>query len=129
MESWDNTDSELLTKLYVNDKLELLEICRIMKRKCKVITTKLIELKIVKSKYEIRGSSLSEGSVQNINTFSNNNLNQTTKNISQTQNDTIVLLENINKIITQASIIYDNFSKLSKNFYRSKESTQSENNI
>jgi hypothetical protein len=129
MESWDNTDSELLTKLYVNDKLELLEICRIMKRKCKIITTKLIELKIVKSKYEIRGSSLSEGSVQNINTFSNNNLNQTTKNIYQTQNDTIVLLENINKIITQASIIYDNFSKLSKNFYRSKESTQSENNI
>jgi hypothetical protein len=100
-----------------------------MKRKCKIITTKLIELKIVKSKYEIRGSSLSEGSVQNINTFSNNNLNQTTKNIYQTQNDTIVLLENINKIITQASIIYDNFSKLSKNFYRSKESTQSENNI
>jgi hypothetical protein len=120
MESWNNSDSELLSKLYVNDKLELLEICRIMRRKCKVIIAKLIELKIVKLKYEIRGSNISQGSVENIN--ANQKFNQITKNISQTQNDTLVLLENINKIITQASIIYDNFSKLAKNVYNSNES-------
>jgi len=124
MESWNNSDSELLSKLYVNDKLELLEICRIMKRKCKVITAKLIELKIVKSKYEIRTSSITQDSVENINTNNNtnNNLNQSIKNISQAQNDTLVLLENINKIITQASIIYNNCSKLAKNVYNSNES-------
>jgi len=91
-----------------------------MKRKCKVIIAKLIELKIVKSKYEIRTSSITQDYVQNINT--NNNLNQSIKNISQVQNDTLVLLENINKIITQASIIYDNCSKLAKNVYNSNES-------
>ncbi len=119
MESWDISDSEQLIKLYVDDKLELLEICRIMKRKCKVIISKLIELKIVKSKYDIRGNNT-------INYTKSNNIDykaiDQTQSIAKTQNQTIVLLENVNKIITQASIVCSNYSKLVssvKNIYNS----------
>lgn len=101
MESWDQTDSVLLTKLYVNDKLELLEICRIMKRKCKVIIGKLIELQIVKTKYEIRGNGVTRVQTQ----FK-------TQTQDQTLAPTIQLIENVNKIITQASIVCSNYSKL-----------------
>ncbi len=131
MDTWDSSDSEQLTKLYVHDKLELLEICRIMKRKCKVIIGKLIELQIVKSKYEIRGNNGS-----NIPTSSTSSTPipctdivpltpslspspspspspcSKTLSIVQVQNETIQLLDNVNKIITQASIICSNYSKL-----------------
>ncbi len=117
MGSWDVSDSELLVKLYTCDKLELLEICRIMKRKCKVIISKLIELQIVKSKYEIRGNDTTYKPI-------NQTLNKSQK-IEQVQNDTLVLLDGINKIITQAAVICSNYSKLVssvKNIYNSNES-------
>lgn len=58
METWTSCETDLLIKLYVKDELELLNICKIMKKKCKVIINKLIELDIVKSKDQIRGTNL-----------------------------------------------------------------------
>jgi hypothetical protein len=126
MESWNKTDTELLIKLYINDKLELLEICRIMKRKCKVIIAKLIELGVVKTKYEIRGNNNTISQVQKQDTKTTNPIIQQSKiqSITQAQNDTIELIQNVNKIITQASIICSNYSKLVssiKSIYNSDE--------
>ena len=58
MHDWTPLDSLLLKKLYNDDKLELLDICKIMKKKCKIIISKLIELQIVHTKYDIRGSNV-----------------------------------------------------------------------
>jgi len=129
METWNNSDSEVLVRLYVNDKLELLDICRVMKRKCKVIIAKLIELGIVKSKYEIRGNNTSNPlNLQPIVKKSDFISHDKIKSVTQSKNETIQLLENVNKIITQASVVCSNYSKLVssiKNIYNSYDSTQS----
>jgi hypothetical protein len=129
MESWDSTDTELLTKLYVIEELELLEICRIMKRKCKVIIAKLIELRIVNSKYDIRGNGVSKSLELQSNVKQTDFISQDKiKSLTQAHNETIELLENVNKIITQASVVCSNYSKLVstiKNIYTPDNSTQS----
>jgi hypothetical protein len=129
MESWDSTDTELLTKLYVIEELELLEICRIMKKKCKVIITKLIELGIVNSKYDIRGNGVSKSLALQSNVKQTDFISQDKiKSLTQAHNETIELLENVNKIITQASVVCSNYSKLVstiKNIYTPDNSTHS----
>jgi hypothetical protein len=112
MDNWTIEETELLTKLYVQDKLALLEICAIMKKKCKVITSKLIELDIVKYKNQVRGTK--------INTISSDN--QVTTNVSKLSElsepnkftSIIQLLVGINQVINEVSKICESYTKVTK---------------
>jgi len=108
MDIWTTQDTELLTKLYVEDKLELLPICRIMKKKCKVITNKLIELQIVQNKKQVRGTGL---------VFVPNKETKDTTELSKPSKITSVIqiLTGINQVINEVSNICESYSKITKN--------------
>lgn len=98
MEYWTIEETELLVKLYTKDELELLPICRIMRKKCKVIINKLLELGIVLSKNQVRGS-LTKHVLQETNTK-----DQTISSVA--------ILSNVNLIVNELSNIYQSYLKI-----------------
>jgi hypothetical protein len=110
MDNWTTEETELLQKLYIEDKLELLQICHIMKKKCKVITSKLIELDIVKYKNQVRGTGIG------IIPTSSENKNTTESKISEPSKITTVIqiLTGINQVINEVSNICESYSKITK---------------
>lgn len=107
---WTEEHTILLTKLYNDDKLELLEICKIMKKKCKVIIAKLLELGIVKSKNDVRGTNLEYVKPKLLNTSSTTN--STTESTTNPEWSVIKVLNNVNNVIGEISKVcatYSNF--------------------
>jgi ERCC4-related helicase len=115
--NWTNDETNLLTKLYNDDELELLEICRIMKKKCKVIIAKLLELGIVKSKNDVRGTNL---------TYTNQT-NQTNQTNTDENWTTIKVLNNVNQIVQEVSKFCTIYSNLVNQLNRLSNETQSKN--
>lgn len=120
MDSWTCTETDLLIKLYNDDKLELLEICRIMKKKCKVIITKLLELGIVKSKNDVRGTNLEPAKptqpAQPIPTQSTQSANPTQPVSNTVEQDNtwsaIKILNNINLVVGEISKVCASYTNL-----------------
>ena len=97
MIDWTNSDDSLLIKLYNHDELQLLEICKILKRKCKDVIQRLIYLKIVKDKYSIRGSSNNTDNSITNNPITNTNIeNNPTQKLRDTTNQ---IFDSIDEII------------------------------
>jgi len=113
MDNWTTEETELLQKLYIEDELELLQICHIMKKKCKVITSKLIELDIVKYKNQVRGTGIG------IIPTSSENKNTTESKIDKISTPSkittvIQILTGINQVINEVSNICESYSKITK---------------
>jgi hypothetical protein len=108
MDNWTSADTELLTKLYIEDELELLQICHIMKKKCKVITSKLIEFGIVKYKNQVRGTGIIAKPSDNKDT--------SVSKVSEPNKFTSVIqiLTGINQVINEVSNICESYSKITK---------------
>jgi len=104
MTTWTNDEDLLLVKLYNEEKLDLLKICSLLKKKCKEVIQRLIDLKIVEHKKDVRG-------------YSNNNFLTEEKNISVNNNSAIITSNNEKEIFTKklrdnANIILDNVENI-----------------
>lgn len=116
MNLWTPEETELLIKLYVKDELELLSICHHMKKKCKVIINKLLELKLVESKDQVRGTNNEYVPVKK-NSESKTQIKTQNQNQAKSQSQlTSVLsfLDGINQIVNGISDIYESYNRIGK---------------
>lgn len=105
MTTWTNDEDLLLVKLYNEEKLELLKICSLLKKKCKEVIQRLIDLKIVEHKKDVRGYS------------NNTNIVTEEKNISVNNNSDLIISNNEKDVFTKklrdnTNIILDNVENI-----------------
>ena len=112
MASWTDSNDKLLIKLYVDDKLDFLSICNKLERKCKDISQRLIDLKIVTHKKNIRGyNNISNRSTNSI-IQDYTNLKKPTDDLRSTTNIIFNQIDNIYQVFNNISSIYSNISNI-----------------
>jgi hypothetical protein len=122
MNLWTPEETELLIKLYVEDELELLSICHHMKKKCKVIINKLLELKLVESKDQVRGTNNEyvpvkkiSGPKPQVQIQEQIQVQNQVQIQSQTQLTSVLsFLNGINQIVNGISNIYESYNRIGK---------------
>jgi len=112
MTTWNETDDKLLVQLYVDNKLDFLPICTKLKRKCKDVSQRLIDLKIVTHKKNIRGfNTNTDKTISNTNN-STNDLKLPTEELRKKTNTIFNQIDNIYEIFNNISSIYTNISNI-----------------
>lgn len=112
IDCWTPEETQMLTKLYVQDELELLPICRIMKKKCKVIINKLLELGLVKSKHQVRGTGTNSFEVSKV--LPKKDTQTQTQSQSSQITSVLQFLNGVNLVVNEVSNIYQSYLKISQ---------------
>ena len=129
MSIWNDSDDNLLIKLYKDDNLDFLPLCTKLKRKCKDVSQRIIFLKLETHKNNIRGFNLNKVDNDKINNKSDNNISDNNKSNTNLKTPTKDLRKQTNIIFDQIDNIYQIFNNISNIYTNITKTNTSKQNI